>query len=291
LCYEASCGYGHLHDRLARFAQRIVVAHPGHLRLIYRSKQKNDRLDAGKLAKLLYLDMVPQVYVPSTEVRSWRTMIEFRQKLVAKRTAAKNQIRAILRSYGLTAIKNLWTEKGLAWLKSLNELNNFAALQRDMLLEELSELKQKIARIEKELAKVAARHPAVNLLMTIPGIGPRTAEAFVAYVDNVNRFSRTIQLGNYFGLVPCQDASANRNHLGHITCEGPATVRKLLCESAWQAIRHSPKIRAWFDRITGNDPDRRKIALVAVARKLAVVMGAMMRSGEVWRDQEPEKQK
>jgi len=84
--------------------------------------------------------------------------------------------------------------------------------------------------------------------------------------------------------VPCQDASADKNRFGHITCDGPSTVRKMLCESAWQAIRHSPAIKAWFDRITGGDDDRRKIAIVAVARKLAVVMGAMMRSGEVWRE-------
>src|SRR5262249_181384 len=126
-------------------------------------------------------------------------------------------------------------------------------------------------------------HPAVMLLQTIPGVGPRTAEAFVAYVDDIHRFGRTSQLGVYFGLVPCQDASANTNRLGHITAEGPATGRKLLCESAWQAIRHSPKSRSWFDRIGGADPDRRKIAIVAVARKLSVVMGAMLRSGEVWR--------
>jgi hypothetical protein len=68
-----------------------------------------------------------------------------------------------------------------------------------------------------------------------------------------------------------------------VTCEGPATVRKLLTESAWQAVRHSPRIRGWFERIAGDADDRRKIAVVAVARKLAVVMGAMLKSGETWR--------
>jgi transposase len=286
LCYEASCGYGHLHDRLSRFAERIVVAHPGQLRLIYKSKRKNDRVDAGKLAKLLYLDMVPQVHVPDIDVRGWRAMIEFRQKLVARRTIAKNQVRAILRGRGIRAPRNLWYAPGLAWLKGLTGLDAFAMLQRDMLLEELSEQHAKIKRVEKELAKMGARHPAVTLLMTIPEVGLRTAEAFVAYVDDVRRFARTSQLGVYFGLVPCQDASAGKNRLGHITCDGPSTVRKLLCESAWQAVRHSPTIRAWFERIAGNDADRRKIAITAVARKMAVVMGAMMRSGETWREKE-----
>ena len=75
VCYEASCGYGYLHDHLARRAQRVVVAHPGQLRLIFRSKRKNDRVDAKKLATLLFLDQVPPVYVPSLDVRSWRQLM------------------------------------------------------------------------------------------------------------------------------------------------------------------------------------------------------------------------
>jgi transposase len=165
-------------------------------------------------------------------------------------------------------------------------LSGMDALRRDLLGEELGEINGKIKRVEIELAKIADKHPGVQLLMTIPGVGIRTAEAVVAYVDKIERFSRMKQLGTYFGLVPCQDASANVNRLGHITREGPATVRKMLCEAGWQAVRRSRKIRGWFDRIVGNDPDRRKIANVAVARKLIAVMGAMLRSGEAWREQD-----
>jgi transposase len=115
--------------------------------------------------------------VPNINVRSWRAMIEFRQKLLGRRTAVKNQLRAILRGHGIKAPRNLWYGPGLNWLKSVSELDSFASLQRDMLLEELSELENKIKRVEKELAKIASTHPAVTLLMTIPGVGIRTAEA------------------------------------------------------------------------------------------------------------------
>ena len=83
ICYEASCGYGALHDQLRKIAGRVVVAHPGQLRLIFRSKRKNDRVDAKKLAKLLFLDRVPTVYVPSVDVRTRRRMIEFRNQRIA----------------------------------------------------------------------------------------------------------------------------------------------------------------------------------------------------------------
>ena len=68
VCYEASCGYGHYHDILRPLAARVLVAHPGHLRLIFRSKNKNDRNDAERLAKLLYLGETPAVHVPAPEV-------------------------------------------------------------------------------------------------------------------------------------------------------------------------------------------------------------------------------
>ena len=100
VCYEASTGYGFVFDALSPVAQHIAVAHPGLLRLIYRSKQKNDRADALKLAKLLYIDEVPSVHVPSSDTRAWRELITFRRKLVEKRTRAKNFIRGLLRSLG-----------------------------------------------------------------------------------------------------------------------------------------------------------------------------------------------
>ena len=90
-------------------------------------------------------------------------------------------------------------------------------------------------------------------------------------------------IGSYFGLVPCQDQSAGRNHLGRITRTGPATVRKLLIEAAWQSIRRCDETKKFFERVMRGDPDRRKIALVATAHHLLRVMLAMLKTGELCR--------
>jgi len=119
--------------------------------------------------------------------------------------------------------------------------------------------------------------------MTIPGVGIRTAEAFLAYVDDARRFGAKA-IGAYLGLVPSQDASGGMNRLGRITKEGPRTLRGLLTEAAWQAKRRSPTIRALFERIRRDEPDRTKRALVAVAHHLSRVMLGMLESGEVWRE-------
>src|SRR5262245_20032860 len=84
-CYEASCGYGHYHDPLRPLAARALVAHPGQLRLIFRSKDKNDRKDAERLAKLLHPGETPTVNVPSPEVRTWRELIDGRSQVIAER--------------------------------------------------------------------------------------------------------------------------------------------------------------------------------------------------------------
>lgn len=285
VCYEASCGYGHVHDQLSRIAQRVVVAHPGRLRLIFRSKRKNDRVDARKLAMLLLMNQVPTVHVPSVEGRAWRSAIEFRRRLIAKRTRTKNAIRGLLRGHGIESPSQhrLWTAQGQHWLTGVGLTTEIAAIQRDMLLEEVKQLDKQIKRVTTELNKIGSKHPGVHLLRTIPGVGPRTAEAVVAYIDQPERFRSTKKIGAYFGLVPCQDQSGDRNRLGHITREGPALVRQVLTEAAWQGIRRSPHLRAFFERVQGGDPDRRKIAVVATMHYLARVMLAMLRSGETWR--------
>lgn len=291
VCYEASCGYGHLYDRLSGVADRVVVAHPGQLRLIFRSKRKNDRVDARKLAMLLLMDQVPAVHVPRVDVRGWRQLIEFRHRLVREQTRVKNGLRSLLRGMGVSLPHRaaLWTRKGELWMASLALSTNLSMVQRDVLLESLRQVRDRLRRVERELKVLADGHPGVALLRTIPGVGIRTAEAVVAYIDDARRFRTSRQVGSYFGLVPCQDQSADRNRLGHITREGPSTVRKLLTEAAWQGIRRSGTIGAYFERVCGGDASRRKIALVATAHYLVRCMHAMLRNGEHWREREESK--
>jgi transposase len=288
VCYEASCGYGHCHDLLRPLATRVLVAHPGQLRLIFRTKHKNDRNDAERLAKLLYLGETPTVHVPSLEVRTWRELINCRSQVIAKRARAKNTLRALLRSAGVVPPKQpgLWTKKGLAWLRQLKLPTASQELRRDLLLEEIETLIRQVRRIERQLNEQAQQTPAVAQLRSIPGVGARTAEAVAAFLDDPQRFRNAKAVGSYFGLVPCQDQSGDRNRLGHITREGAPVVRQLVAEAAWQAVRRSPTVRAYFERTQRGDPQRKKIALVATAHYLVRVMWALLKRGTVWQENE-----
>jgi transposase len=233
------------------------------------------------LAKLLYLGEVPLAHVPSAERRDWRSLIEYRQQLIASRTAAKNRLRALLRRNGTQGPRALWTQQGLKHLSGVT-LPECEGVQRELLLEVLQSSTEQVRRVGQILGRVGRLQPAVGLLTTIPGVGIRTAEAVVAYIDDAGRFRRNKSVGCYFGLVPCEDTSV-KARFGHITKEGPATVRKLLVEATWQAIRRDATLRGYYERIRRNDPNRTKIAVVATAHHLLRVMHAMLRTGEVWR--------
>lgn len=289
VCFEASCGYGVVHEELSQFA-RVVVAHPGHLRLIFRAKRKNDRIDAEKLALLLRLDQVPAVHVPRLDVRAWRELINARESEMRGRVSVKNRLRALLRGYGVTpprdlkGAKTFWTKAGMAWLAELAWPTAVATMHRDMLQEKLRQSNAMIARITKHLDELAAADPRVGLLQTIPGVGPRTAEAFVAWVDDPKRFAQTNRIGSYLGLVPKQDASADSSRLGHITREGPAVVRKMVTEAAWRCVDRCEGMRQRYEQMVAGKRERRKIALIAIAHKLTRIMLAMLRTGEAWND-------
>jgi transposase len=230
------------------------------------------------------LDEVPAAYVPNQDVQSWRELIEHRRRMMDRQTTCKNAIRSLLRAHGKIAPRGLWTRKGLAWLQNEEMPTTAARLKRDLLLDELDEAKRRVRRVTKALNEMGERHPAVLLLRTIPGVGIRTAETMVAYMDDAKRFARSSQVGAYFGLVPCQDASAGVNRLGHITRQGPATARKYLVEAAWQGVYRSPTIRAYFERVLHGRPERRKIALVATAHYLLRCMHAMLVRNQPWHE-------
>jgi len=288
VCFEASCGYGTLHDLLTPIAREVQVAHPAELAIIFRSKHKNDRRDAHRIAKLLHMDEIPRVHVPSVEVRSWRGMIEHRRRLIDKRTRVKNALRAQLRAIGIKAPLRgtLWSKAGIEWLEVQELPTPLDRIKRGSLLAELRTLQDQVKIVERELNVIGKRDWRVVLLRTMPGIGARTAEAIAAYIDAPDRFGRIKSIGKYFGVVPSQDASAGKNRLGHITREGPATVRKLITEGAWQAIRHSPRLKAFHERIMAGQKQRRATALMATAHKMLRIALAMLRTRQPWREEQ-----
>ena len=143
-------------------------------------------------------------------------------------------------------------------------------------------LTTEMAGVDRRLAAVAATDPVVARLQSVPGVGPVVALTFRAFVDDVTRFSSAAQVSAAIGLVPREDSSAERRHRGHITKAGPRELRSLLVQGAWACWRshRSASLRAWVDRLAARRG--RRIAVVALARRLSRILFAIWRDGSMF---------
>jgi len=288
---EACALAGWVHDLCGRLGVRCKVAHTGAEAWKYKhAKRKSDRDDALRLAQLEALGQLPEVVIPAKPVREWRALIAHRQALVGQRIAAQNRIRAILVGQGLPAPRGsrAWSAVGLAGIGQLaRPLAECAPdeLWRGMLDLALTAYRQSeelVAQAEAKLNQLGKASPAVQLLDTMPGLGPRTAEAVVAHLDDPKRFRSGKQVGAYGGLVPRQYQSGEDDRRGRISKRGPAVLRKLLVQCAWAMLRYNPWARAVYDRLCRGKA-RKKQAVVALARKILIRCWAMLRDGAAWR--------
>lgn len=253
-------------------------------------KQKDDRRDALKAARLSAVNQLREVYIPQIEVRQWRALITYRQQLVRRRTKIKNHIRDLLLREGqqLARGSKCWNQRGWEWLsqqaRPFAEVE-LAELWRGELYEELQQLqllRERIAMVEEKLNTLGGADRRVQLLRTVPGVGPRLAEAIVALLDQPQRFRKASQVSGYIGMVPKALDSGETERRGRITRQGSRLVRSLLVEVAWAGLRHNAWVRQTYQRLSGGKKARKKIAIVAVGRKLLVRCWAMLRDNRAW---------
>ncbi len=276
---EASTESEWVARHLESFGHTLIVADPS-FAVMYatRSKRvKTDKRDARTLCEALQLGAYREIHRASDAQRDVRAHLAVRDALVRTRTRYVAIIKAFVRREGLR-IPSGDAEHTVAKLQAL-------ALPSHV-LEELAPLMALWAPLNAEIAAtdarllVLAKHPIVTRLQTMPSLGPVTALAFVASLDDVTRFHSAHQVQGYLGLVPSEYSSGDRRLRGRITKRGDARMRWLLVETAWRILR-SPNpalagLRAWAQQIA--ERRGRRIATVALARRVAGILYAM------WRD-------
>ena len=279
-------------DLVRTLGIEIQVANTADERWRWRKiKQKSDRRDALKAAQLSAVNQLRPVHVPELEVRQWRALIAYRQHLVQRRTRIRNHLRDLLQREGLLLARGrkAWTEVGMSELQALVKpltevsVNELWRGELGAELGQLKELQQQIQAVVAKLDELGAAHAGVRLLRTIAGVGPRLAEAVVTMFDDPARFRRAGEVSAYIGMVPKQFDSGETERSGRITKQGNRLVRSLLVEVAWASLRHNPWARQTYQRLHGGKKSRKKIAIVAVGRKLLVRCWAMLRDQTPWR--------
>ena len=271
---EAS-GHARWFERLlAELQIEVWIGDAAEIRARRVRKQKTDRQDAQLILKLMLKDDFPQIWVPSWENRDLRQLLWHRHRMVQARTRIMNQLQAVALNEGLRCKKRLWRKHGRQQLEAFR-LAPWASRRRRDLLELLDQLNPTIAELSQAVEQEAEKCPEARRLMTHPGVGALTALAFVLIVGKAERFQCGKQIASYLGLVPLEDSSGNRRRLGHITKQGSSMMRFLLVEAAQVTVRILPEWRSKYLHLMMRRG--RKIAKVAMARKLAVRLYWMMR--------------
>src|SRR5215472_878931 len=243
---------------------------------------KTDKKDAQALSKASCAMDLPSVHVPSKQSREWKALGSTRECLVTTRTKLINHVRGLprtrvsqIRSGEVTTFARRVREKLLSSAEALP-----MAVERELSLVE--QLNRYIAAADKELATITAQEPRCRNAMTVPGIGPVTALRFVAAVDEVSRFHGAHALQSYLGLTPGEESSSMRERRTSITKAGSPVVRWLLVQAAWCALRtrrNDPMVQWALEVAHRRGP---QVAAVALSRKLAGILYAVLRDGTTY---------
>ncbi len=268
---------------LDSLGHEVVVCSPRRVRLIAESKLKNDRVDAEVLARLVRLD--PEFLRPiqhrSEEAQLLRANLKVRSAMVEARTKWINTIRGLFRSFGY----NVSGKAPHTFVERVDKMDLPDELRMvvEPLLEQLDLLTGEIDRRNQHLEEMVKDLPEVQHLREIPGVGPVVATYFVLTIDNPHRFNTSRDVASFFGLRPSMRESASMSRFGRITKEGDPEMRRLLVQAAHACLltKADSELKGWALSLAERKGKGK--AVVALARKLAVLMHHLWVTGEVYK--------
>jgi transposase len=245
-------------------------------------RTKTDRRDARAISEVSCRIDLPSVHIPSAVARERRALLASRDALVRARVQFVNGVRGWARTQ-LIRLPSRGMRKfasGVRQICLLREAGLPTHIER--LLVSVEQLTVQICAADKEVAQMATDDPICQKLMTVPGVGPVTALRFVAAIDENKRFSSAHAVESYLGLVPGEHSSSGRQERLSITKAGSASVRWVLVQAAWSMRRTRPADPAVLWATEVERRRGRRVAIVALARKLAGILYAIWRDGTVY---------
>lgn len=289
--YEAGFrGFG-LHDQLVADGWECVVTPPHTVTEAKCQRQKNDRTDCRRLAANNERGDYRVCAVPSRQWREDRQVVRLLEQITKDITRVCSRIRRALEFHGLDGDfpAGQWTRRMYREVEAAVQGMSISESLRGVfeeLFSQLRELRGRYQRVVKRLraiARLPQYREGVRLLSSAPGVGRLTAIRLVLEWGDVRRFGRKEEFASFLGLIPSDHSTGERDRKGHITRQGNRRVRRWLVESAWVAIGRDPVLLEKFRAVRGvlgRGKDGRKRAIVAVARKLAIRLRALLLSGQ-----------
>jgi len=286
--YEASSLGFTLHDFLEAEGVDCHVLAPSKIPRSTRQRScKTDEKDAQALLEILRANCLagnplPSIWIPDELTREHRELVHTRLDAQNKCSTVKTQIRTFLKRQKELkdqAPRGGWNKAFREWLNALKESVTLGLCARQALASLLRQnefLENEIAVLDAQLAALAKHEryaPSVERLKKLKGVGLLSALVFLVEMGDQTRFANRRKLAAFIGLVPSSHESGeSSDRKGHITHQGPARVRFVLCQAVWNRVRYDPDERAFYQRVVAKNPKHKKIAVVASMRRLAIRM-------------------
>jgi transposase len=297
MAYEASsCGFVLRDQAEAAGIDCRVLAPTKMEKSVQQRKNKNDDHDADDVLEklrghVLAGNRLPTVWIPDEQTRDDREVLRTRLALRERQTEIKAQIQMLLKRHGLEKPSDLRSARSKQyryWLESLTEWETLGWGTRQSLASLLRQLKgieaemENLEKLVEHLGSQQRHKSIVEALMKETGVGLVTALVYRTEIGQARRFRRGRQVGKFVGLTPTSHESGQQSdRKGHISRQGPPRLRKVLCQASWVHVRYDPHARQMYQRLVAKNPKKKKIALVAVMRRLAVRLWHRMREAEL----------
>ncbi len=289
IAVEASGGVNDFVDKLKAAGHKVVLVNPSAFRLIGFNGKKTDKKDAIALAEGLKGGYLPEVFHKNKSSRELKSLLVGREQVIRSRVNLANSMRGILREQGLTmpASKESFIQEIRGSISQVKHPQIEMMLQ--IQYETFVKLMADEERIETLLEELTQNISEIKLLRTIPGVGPMTAMAAIAVIDDIKRFDNGKNFASYLGLVPRESSSGNKKQMGSITRSGSEILRRYLIHGARSVLMHSARQtktpitdvnKLWALRL--KEKKGMNKATVALAHRMARILFAVLRDGEIY---------
>lgn len=282
LAIEATGNSAWFRNQVLACVGRVVVVNPSQFKVIRKSVKKTDRNDASALALFLAKDMLPETRAKTQGESELASLTQTRDILVKQRTRLLNKIHALHVRKGLKLKKeSLSSKRGLTSL-DLDLFSTCEVIEIKVLRDQALSLSASLSHLDREIETIAEGFDGYENLTSIKGVGARSAAVLLSSIGNIRDFESADKLAAYFGIVPRVSQSNKTDHKGRITKRGNRLARTTLVQCSLIAMRYSPYLKSFHQRIRQRRGTGK--AIIATARKLLAIIYDTLRNGWVFDD-------
>lgn len=279
---EATGNARYFVNEIREYVSEVLVVNPRQFRVISNSVKKTDREDSETLALFLEKDMLPTVSIKDEHLSQVKSMANTRDRLVKLRTVLKNKIHNLLNAHGLQSGREDYSsDKGLKKVLEVN-VNEAARIELEVIVDQIRYLNEGIKRLDNEIKERGSKLKGFENITSIKGIGAKGGAILLSVIGDIENYEDEKKLHAYFGIVPRISQSGDTIHYGKITKQGSKLGRTTLVQCTLIAIRYSPYLRGFYNRLKSKKGSGK--AIIATSRKMLTIIYNTLKNDWIFED-------